>query len=589
MRNKIVYIVFFVYILGCTETEYPHKFPLVVTDEVTNISSSGTEFSGRLMNVAGHKILSHGFVWALEADPTLNSSKISLTTNVADGKFSEVVKSDLVANEVYQVRAFIQTDKLTIYGESKLFNSKGSLAPAIHGFSPDEGIDGTEITIAGENFSTRAGGNKVTIGDAECEILSFAENELTVRLPLCDLVGPFHFNVEVSNQTGSSSTPFVIIGPLIKSISASSGRVGDLITISGENFNLAHYMEVTIGEPSYGQFTSNLSTVDKVSDGTGNFRVPNFAGNTGNVQLHSSLTVEGYKSHKSSLEFTVVDSWQQRSASSPVQDYQGFTSAQINNTVFVLGGRSLYAYDLVARTWSQKADFPGAYRFYATAFANKGKLFYGFGAGYHEPNGGGNWQYYSDLWQYDPMTNSWTSLGNSPMTGRFNAVALEVANKIYIGFGGIGDPTPSKYGDLWEYNVSDNSWTEINTSAVQGNFTGGPLAFSAGGKGYFLELHYASQPYTSVLWEFDPVLSTWTRRADLHDWVTRGPVATMTGHGLVICDANSVPRVYEYDPLNDVWITRQTLQSHIAPLKFIGVSGNIVHLGGKEVWEMSFD
>src|SRR5688572_23562879 len=152
MRNKIVYIVFFVYILGCTETEYPHKFPLVVTDEVTNISSSGTEFSGRLMNVAGHKILSHGFVWALEADPTLNSSKISLTTNVADGKFSEVVKSDLVANEVYQVRAFIQTDKLTIYGESKLFNSKGSLAPAIHGFSPDEGIDGTEITIAGENF-----------------------------------------------------------------------------------------------------------------------------------------------------------------------------------------------------------------------------------------------------------------------------------------------------------------------------------------------------------------------------------------------------------------------------------------------------
>jgi N-acetylneuraminic acid mutarotase len=161
--------------------------------------------------------------------------------------------------------------------------------------------------------------------------------------------------------------------------------------------------------------------------------------------------------------------------------------------------------------------------------------------------------------------------------------------KVYIGFGSKPNPSLIKYGDLWEYNAGTNSWTEVNTSAVQGDFTFNPIAFTAGGKGYFLDLHNATDPYTTILWEFDAALSSWTRKADLPDHGTRGPDTTIAGHGLVVCDENGLPRVYEYDPANNIWIRRQTLQAAIAPLKFIGVTNSKAHLGGTEVWELSFD
>lgn len=589
MYGKRVWYIFFVYLLGCAETEYPHKFPLVVTEDVINVSSSGVTFSGRIANSSSHKIINYGFIWEADTDPTMNSSKLSLGSNVSDGNFSEVVTSDLEDGRVYFVRAFLQTEKLTVYGESKKFTSEGSLAPAIASFSPDKGEDGTQITIKGTSFSTKEGGNRVTIGSVICDIVSFTQNELVVKLPLNDLVGPYPIKVEVANQTGTSLSNFVIIGPMIKSVSATSGRVGDVLTISGEHFNLSDYMEITVGQPAFGpNYTYNISHLIKVSDVSGKAYVPNFAGLTDKLMLHSSLP-ENYKTHESSFQFTILDSWQQRSQSTPLPDYIGYTSAQLNNNVFVLGGRTVYAYDLTSGTWSQKADFPGAYRFDGTAFTYDGKLYYGFGAGYHEPYEGSNWQYFNDLWSFDPITNSWASLGLSPLDQRANATALVINGKIYIGFGNRANPSGIKYGDLWEYNVAANSWTQLNTSAVQGDFTFKPVAFTAGGKGYFLDLHNATGPYAIILWEFDPTLSTWTRKADLADWGTRGPATSRAGRGLVICDVDGGPRVYEYDPANDVWITRQSLQSYIAPLKFIGVSNNIMHLGGKEVWELSFD
>lgn len=589
MQGKLVCCILVIYLLGCTETEYPHKFPLVVTDEVTNISSSGVTFSGRIANSSSQKIISYGFIWEQDIDPTINSSKVVIGSNATDGSFSEVVTNDLEENRIYFVKAFIQTETLLIYGESKKFTSEGSLTPSIVSFSPDKGVDGSQISISGDNFSEKEGGNRVTIGGVVCDIVSFGKKELVVNLPLCGLVGPFPINVEVANQTGTSSTPFVIIGPIIKSISSLSGRVGDELTISGEYFNLADYMEVTVGDPEYGPNAyNNISQLTSISDVTGKWYVPNFAGNTSNLILHSNLP-GNYKIQESSIQFTVLDSWQQRSSATPIQDYPGYTSAQLNNTVFVLGGRSVYAYDLTTRTWSQKADFPGAYRFDGTAFTYNGKLYYGFGAGHHEPYNGSNWQYFNDLWSFDPLTNSWTSLGLSPMEERANATALTINSKVYIGFGSKPNPSLIKYGDLWEYNVNTNSWTQLNTSAIQGDFTFEPSAFTVGGKGYFVDLHNATAPYTTELWEFDPAQANWTRKADLPDWETRGPATTIAGHGLVICDVNSVPRVYEYDPANNIWIRRQTLQAAIAPLKFIGVSDSKVHLGGKEVWELSFD
>jgi len=586
MQRRIVWFILVIYLLGCSEVEYPHKFPIALTDEVTNINAQGAQFEGRIENLGSHKIVAYGFVWEQGVDPTINSSKLSLATNIQEGKFSQTIQNDLVADKVYYVRAFIQTDKLIVYGDSKPFASLGSLPPVISSFSPGEGMDGSEITITGDNFSTKSGGNLVTIGPLTCEIISISKTTIVVKLPVSEMVGPFPITVEVAGRAVTSTGTFLIKGPIIKSISAQHGRVGDVLTMEGEFFDEADYMEMIFGAPSWG----NYAPVHKISGNKIECRIPDYAGGTGKLKLQSSFH-DSYKSFEYPNDFTILDSWSKRFENTPIPDYMGYVSAQINNVTYIIGGRSLYAYNVASGSWTMKQDFPGDYRFFGTAFTFNGKLYYGFGEGHHEPYRGANWQHYNDLWSYDPATNTWTSLGNTPLSARSRAVAVIINNKIYVGFGGVINPSVASVGDLWQYNVAGNTWSEVNTTGVQGNFAPDPTAFSAGNKGYFVNLHYSDASYVSVLWEFDPALSTWTRKSDLNDWVTGGPSATMGvgGNGLVICYANSIPRIYEYDNAKDLWVKRQSLHAYFAPIKFASFYQGKLTLGGSQVWELTFD
>jgi hypothetical protein len=92
-----------------------------------------------------------------------------------------------------------------------------------------------------------------------------------------------------------------------------------------------------------------------------------------------------------------------------------------------------------------------------------------------------------------------------------------------------------------------------------------------------------------VTWEFDPAPSQWTRKADLGDWVTGGPSTSMGEHGLVVCYANSHPRIYQYDPSINEWITRQSLMQYSTPYLFASYYNKKLHLAGKEMWELTLD
>ena len=572
--------------IGCSEEkEYPHKFPIILTEEVTDINSDGARFSARIQNLDDFKINSYGFVWGQSDNPTLASSKLSLSSDFKEGRFTEVIQNDLEEGKTYFVRGFIQTDKVIVYGDTKAFTSKGSRPPSISGFSPTEGLEGTEITIRGENFSTNPDGNRVTIGGVEFEIVSSTKNELVVKQPITELTGSFAVNIEVAGRSATSSSDYTIIGAMIESLSMLTGRVGDVLTLNGKFFNQSVYLNMYFGTPEYGNWCEPVA----ISDSQAECYIPDYAGNTGKLKLFSHLENE-VKSFEYGQPFTIVDSWQQRSTSTPLPEYMGFTQVQMNNFVYVIGGRTLYEYNLLTKGWTKKQDFPGSYRFNGTAFTYNGKLYYGFGEGAHEPYNGANGQYYNDLWSYNPATNSWTSLGTTPLGKRSGAVAVTLNNKVYFGFGGATSPSTVIYTDFWQYDAVANSWTGVSTSGIeQGNFAGDPIAFVAGNKAYFVDLHLSDLPYTSTLLEFDPVTSQWTRKSDLNDWTTSGPASGMQNHGLVICNANGPTRTWEYDPSKDIWIKRQTLHVGIAPLKFGVYHQGKFHLGGTDVWELSFD
>ncbi|NPV59362.1 MAG: hypothetical protein HPY75_06835 [Actinobacteria bacterium] len=81
--------------------------------------------------------------------------------------------------------------------------------PSLLSITPDSGIMGDEVTLAGSGFGVRLPTSKVVFGGAEAEIVSWSDEEIVCRVPDNLPVGPVE--VAVMNNGGTSgSLPFTV-------------------------------------------------------------------------------------------------------------------------------------------------------------------------------------------------------------------------------------------------------------------------------------------------------------------------------------------------------------------------------------------
>lgn len=213
----------------------------------------------------------------------------------------------------------------------------------------------------------------------------------------------------------------------------------------------------------------------------------------------------------------------------------------------------LWQYDPSSNTWMQKANCPCGSRWATVGFSigNKGYVSTGFTSNVSNT-------FYTDLWCYDPSSNSWSQKANFPGGARWYAVGFSIGGKGYVGLGYDGS-VPVYYNDLWEYDPASDTWTA--KAAFPGTGTNLSTAFSIGGKGYVLG---GSIPYSSScssnLWEFDPVANTWMMKTAYPGMPCVDMVSFSVGSfgyaGLgKDVYGNLDPDFYQYDPVTDTWST----------------------------------
>ena len=152
----------------------------------------------------------------------------------------------------------------------------------------------------------------------------------------------------------------------------------------------------------------------------------------------------------------------------------------IGNKVWLFGGKKcdgsqnfgdLWCYDGQTQPyeWTQKASIPeGGERYSHSAFTANGKMYV---------YGGRGADYFTNMWVYDPSTDTWTQVnlqGEQPPP-RAYSVYTQNGNSVFY-FGGDGTITSmSKIGgtglrastsdtvlsDTWEYNIGCNTWTRL--------------------------------------------------------------------------------------------------------------------------------
>jgi len=156
-----------------------------------------------------------------------------------------------------------------------------------------------------------------------------------------------------------------------------------------------------------------------------------------------------------------------------------------------------WEYDPITNVWTKKANFGGIGRYGASGFTigNKGYLGTGYNSsnGYQDPNG-----YQNDFWEFDPSANTWTQKANFGGNKRTFATAFSIGNKGFFCNG--SDYSTGYRNEVWQYDPFINVWTQ------KANFGGTPrifaTGFTIGNKGYLGTGD--DGPKNNDFWEFDP-------------------------------------------------------------------------------------
>lgn len=542
---RVVVFILVVIVLGCTkEIEYPHAFPLLVTDSVTNITSDGATLNAHIINDVTSTITSYGFEWVKVGTPQVNG-RVEIAGAPSGKSYSCEVRNNLTKGQ-QTLKAFAKTGVNTIYGPEISFVSLGSAPAVITSFTPTEGIDGTEVTLNIENFTFDAGNTSVTIQTIPVAIISGSNTQLKIKIPATALIGKFPFTIKDIANTSQSSGQFKIAAPTIVSISKTTFRVGERITFSGEYFGSALNTSIYFGNPQQ-YFSGNVATYEVISPTQMDVYVPDYflGSQPMKVHIHSQYPGGPVKTATFPTDVRILNSWNAVSATTPVGNVEGYKAVTIGDLIYVVGGKVLYTFNPTTKEWTKKADFPGLTRVYGAAFESGGKLYFGFGEKDF------NSVKYNDIWVYDPATDQWNTFMDVPIAARSHLTAVTVGDKVYVGFGYDNSTSQSNRNmkDVWIFDPANKSWTELSIPFAGQVASSWMSVFAINGKAYFLAMG-------NGMWEYNPANLEWTSKKHISNFDFSYDPAFAIGSSAIVFSGGN--RVFQYDSQRDEWCQRQS-------------------------------
>jgi hypothetical protein len=261
------------------------------------------------------------------------------------------------------------------------------------------------------------------------------------------------------------------------------------------------------------------------------------------IYLIILLTIAGFN-------LKAQPTWNQKT-DFPACSYDGVCFA-VNDKVYyglgiLCGGsetNNFYQYDPMTDLWTSITSFPGPTRRKASAFSinGKGYVCLGYSSGTE----------LQDLWEYDPVADTWTSKNDFPGVPRGAAFADVVNNKAYVGTGFA--PMHGGYPmDLWEYDASTDSWNIKDTMPgialyESKSFAIGDTLYVVGGVGGALLLEH------NEVWAYSTTANTWIQKPDFPGGTPRWYATTFSLNGIGYCGygflsaSNYLSDFYSYTP-----------------------------------------
>lgn len=190
--------------------------------------------------------------------------------------------------------------------------------------------------------------------------------------------------------------------------------------------------------------------------------------------------------------------------------------------------------------------------------------------------------YLSDVWEYDPMKDTWTELPSAPFAARTNAVAQVVGDKVFVGLGynGGGVYNPDSYmRDWWMYDAGTGEWErKADYPAVE---TAGTSAFAVGDEIMVCFGFYALA--TNDVYAYDVSEDRW-RKVDASACGKKEETIAGSVGGRHF--AGTCSQWYEYLEKEGRWVGRSTIYNQASRLCASALTDgeSLYMIGGRSGW-----
>ncbi|HLN55266.1 MAG TPA: kelch repeat-containing protein [Bacteroidales bacterium] len=366
----------------------------------------------------------------------------------------------------------------------------------------------------------------------------------------------YHFRIKATSESGTaygddltfrtSEAPPI---PVISSLSATTIKYGNTLTVYGQNMNAA--TGVLLGSTSQ-SITVTPKNVSSVSMEIEVYNQQNPSQLPGFSSFRVGLVYPGGVSWS---DLVVIGSSWMKVADLPALPRYKAGCFTVAGKIYIGCGasngttlRDFWRYDPQGNSWSQMADFPGVGRIYAIGTADDS---YGYmGTGHTEDNASKIQLY--DFYKYNPGTGEWSAIPNypDPINNFFLNYGVSVNGHAYVSLSNAVQNTREIIGDSW---VSHPNVTDLMNSGGNAVFVFGNLYYVVCG------YRFNSNIINKAVWEYNTLTSTWTRKADFP-----GPARNLAmffsigDYGYMGCgttnDNQQFTDMWRYDPANDKWI-----------------------------------
>lgn len=515
--------------------------PALLTNSITEISTTDAVSGGVITDDGGAPIISKGICWDISESPTIENSKtnelsqsLSFTSNL----------SQLTPKTTYFVKAYATNEAGTGYGKSVTFTTLGD--KPISNAQNTSNIQLSSATLNGtvnpNSLTTTASfewGTTTNYGN----IVSCPQSPIGGNNPVnisADISGlapgtTYYFRVKSENSLGatfSSDMTFKTLGaPPLATISEASNIRVRSSTLKGV-VNANYLSSSVIFE--WGTTISLGYSVNAIQNPVSGNEAVNIS-----VDISDLLPGTTYYARIKA----------ENSLGTTYSNNISFTTPEIE--------------------WAKTSDFPGEARCSPLAFTYNGKGYYGLGS--NSVTG----ENLSDFWTFDPTSSTWARLNDCPFKF-LNGLTSKclVGSSLYV----------FKEWSLYSYNISLDTWEYLCNSGIS---LFSMSCFSINNKAFFFNKS------NSELYEYDPVNKLFKKQnaiiSGYANWLLN-ETFIINNEVFLIHKNNTKVEIYHYIAQSDIWekkLEKPFSNPEFETASFIITIDNSAYIGQSTTFLMS--